>query len=359
MTEKKAKEVNTLAKKKDKSNEFLIGATVFLLMVILVYKLFLSTMLVNMDIYHQALRLYDRGEHIKAGKLFGKLGSYKDAEERYQTSYMEGIDQLVRIGETAEARKHLRRLLKEIQSKGENTTKVQEYRKALEKKAFHLYMDDDETDLEKVRYLYRDMDGDGSLECCEIRPDGRKYMYTCKDGKVYSLNDCNESCYLVSWIYEKHNLFSVMSLNSEGMYIESFYTVNGTELENLAEKIIAPTNYGYSDIAAFLTAMRNVECGQEYKISDDLIAYEEYYKEGEMCSEEEYASYIIKITENERGIEGAKAEIPGWEVENGNGEMTFYGKGAYYGGYSTAGDFIQYCLDYYEDDYDYDYDYWW
>ena len=71
MTEKKAKEVNTLAKKKDKSNEFLIGATVFLLMVILVYKLFLSTMLVNMDIYHQALRLYDRGEHIKAGKLPG------------------------------------------------------------------------------------------------------------------------------------------------------------------------------------------------------------------------------------------------------------------------------------------------
>lgn len=369
MTEKKAEGSNILAKKKDRSIQFLIGAVIFFLIATLVYKFLISPTLVNIDMYHQAAKMYDKGEYIESGKLFARLGSYKDSEERYRIANMDGVNELIHYGETEAAMKLMRRLQKEIQENGANTSEMQQYKYELQKKEFRLYSSEYEEAPEKVRYLYRDMDGDGSLECCEIRATGPKYMYTCKDGKIYNLNDyCDIANYVVSWLFEKQNLFSVRSLALDGTYYERLYRLSGTAWETVTEKIVVPTSFYYEDIDAFEEAMQGVVDGKEFELPTNLISEEYYYKEGEECSEAEYESYVAKVTENDPGIDGARGDVPGWEVENCNGGIKFYGERVHPGTYRSAHEFMEHSnyedyeerqrASYYEffygDDYDYD-----
>lgn len=358
MTEKKAGESNILAKKKDRSIEFLIGAGVFLLIATLVYKFLISPTLVNIDMYHQAAKMYDKGEYIEAGKIFARLGSYKDSEEQYRTANMDGVNELIHYGETDAAMKLVRRLQKEIQENGANTNEMQQYKYTLEKKMFGLYMGEYEPEPEEARYLYRDMDGDGSLECCKICLNGLKYIYTCKDGKIYNLteNFYDYEEYIAGLIYEQHNLFSVMSLSSDGSYSETFYKVEGTELKTVAEKIIVPTYDSAEDIHWVSEAMQEAEKGQGYELSERLISAENFSKEGEECDASEYAAYIAKITGNEHGINGVTDKSNKWEVEDSKSVTTFEGEEAYYGGYYSAEEFINYLYDEYEyyDDYEED-----
>ena len=366
---KTKKEENTLPKQKDRSNEFLIGAAACFVIATLAYKLLLSPMLVKMDLYQQAVNLYDNGAYAEAGKTFAKLGGYKDAEEQYRNSNTKYFDQLVQNGDMEAAEKMLKKLQKDVQNNG--TDEMQQYKKELEKKAFQLYFgaydEEDDEDYVEKRYLYRDMDGDGSLECCEVYANGLKYFYTCKDGVVSALTP--GECDIYNWasfniikIYEQHNLILVQEVNNSGTYYERYYQVNGKELEQVAEKNIVSECFDHEHRDAFAQALKNMEGGQQYKVPQGLGSNNEYYVKNEECAEAEYTAYINKITENERGFSVIPNQLAGWEMETDNNGSRFVSTPAYYGydsfedySYESAYDFVASSI-YYIEDADDDYD---
>lgn len=319
---KKVKKTN--GHRKDWSNEFLIGAVVFLLVATAVYKFWVSPMLVQMDCYYQVEKLYENGEY-------------------------------------EEAMRWTKRMYRKIQENGGNTSAMQKQKSTLEKKMFVLYAGIHNSDIAQSRFLYRDMDGDGSLECCRIFSNGLKELYTCKDGKIYNLtNDfynytCDSDAYIVELIHETHNLFSIVWLNSGGFYYEKFYKVDGTELKEVAEKTVNGAYDGYSDVSWICRALKEIEKGQGYRLSQKLFSVEEYSIEGEMCNKTEYDSYIAQITENERGVNGVTSQLAEWEVEDSQSKKTFDGASAYYGGRASAEEYGEYLHDelYYMYSYDY------
>lgn len=347
---KEEKEEKTLPKRKDRSNEFFIGAAVCFVVVTLVYKLLLSPMLVKMDLYQQAVNLYDSGAYAEAGETFAKLGGYKDAEEQYRNSNTKYFDQLVQNGDMEAAGKMLKKLQKDVQNNG--TDEMQQYKKELEKKAFQLYFEaydeEDEYDEDYVekRYLYRDMDGDGSLECCQVYANGLKYFYTCKDGEISRLtmdDGYNDESFIISRIYDKHNLILVQEVckngkYNNGTYDEKYYKVNGKELELVAEKIVVPSGFDYEYSEQFTQVLENMERGQQYQVPQGLSASSTYYVEKKVRSESEYTAYINKITENEQGFSVIPNQLTGWEMETDSNNSGFVSTPAYYG-YNTNDDY--------------------